>query len=193
MTLDAVRLVLQLALGGVFLLSSVGKARHPVAFLRGVADYRILPAPLAYAFGALLILAEAFIALALLSGIAAGIALPLATALLVVFSAAVAINLRRHRDMLCHCYGSSGGERLSARSLAQLGLLVAVALFVWSGGGESVRLVASPDDALVAVTWAGACLLAGRWLLRADEVVGLYRRICKTCARRASAAGSHAP
>jgi hypothetical protein len=190
---DAARLVLQLALGGVFLLSSAGKARHPAAFLRGVADYRILRVPLAYAFGALLIPAEAFVALSLLSGLALGVALPLSTGLLLVFGAAVAVNLRRHRDMLCHCYGGTDGERLSARSLAQIGLLIAVGLFVWSGGGESIRLVAGPDDAIVALTWAGACLLAGRWLLHADEVVRLFQKVCRSCARRARAAGSHAP
>lgn len=194
MSLDAARLVLQLALGGVFLVSSLGKLRHPMAFLRGVAEYDVLPIPLAYAFGAVLIPAEAFVALALLSGFAAGIALPLATALLVIFGAAVAINLRRHRDLLCHCYGSLGGERLSARSLVQLGLLIAVGLLAWSGGGESVRALAGPEDAAAAATLALACLSAGLWLLHADEVVRLFRKECGTCGRRAAgAAGSRLP
>jgi len=184
MTLDAARLVLQLALGGVFLVSSVGKARHPLAFVRGVADYEILPVPVAYAFGAALIPAEAFVALALLSGWAAGVALPLAIGLLLVFGAAVALNLRRHRDMLCHCYGSLGGERLSPRSLVQLALLIGAGLFVWSAGGGSVRRLASPEDAVVALGLALACLLAGLWLLHADEVVHLFRKVCRTCSRR---------
>jgi Methylamine utilisation protein MauE len=193
MRLEAIRLVLQLALGGVFLVSSLGKARRPLAFLSGVAEYRILPIPLAYAFGAVLIPAEAFVALALLSGLAVAVALPLATGLLLVFSAAVAINLRRHRDMLCHCYGSLGGERLSARSLVQLALLIGVGLFVWSGGGGSVRLLAAPVDALVAAGWALASLMAGLWLLHADEVVRLYRPGCKACTRRRSTAVSGMP
>lgn len=193
MRLETIRLVLQLALGGVFLVSSLGKARRPLAFLTGVAEYRILPIPLAYAFGAMLIPAEAFVALALLSGLAVSVALPLAAGLLLVFTAAVAVNLRRHRDMLCHCYGSRGGERLSARSLVQLALLIGVALFVWSGGGASVRLVAAPVDALVAAGWALTCLMAGLWLLHADEVARLYRPGCRACGRRRSTAGSVAP
>lgn len=193
MRLEAATLVLQLALGGVFLVSSLGKARHPLAFLRGVAEYRILPVPLAYAFGAVLIPAEAFVALALLGGFALAVALPLAIGLLLVFSAAVAINLRRHRDMLCHCYGSLGGERLSARSIVQLAVLIGVGLVVWAGGGQNVRILASPDDALAAAASALACLMAGLWLLHADEVVRLYRRGCKTCSRRASTAGSRTP
>jgi hypothetical protein len=193
MRLEAARLVLQVALGGVFLVSSLGKALRPMAFLRGVAEYQLLPVPLAYAFGAVLIPAEAFVALALLGGFALAIAPPLATGLLLVFSAAVTINLRRHRDMLCHCYGSLGGERLSARSLVQLALLIGAGLVVWGGGAQDVRLLASPDDALVATAWALACLMAGLWLLHADEVVRLFRKGCKTCTRRPSTAGSRTP
>lgn len=193
MTLVAARLVLQLALGGVFLVSSVGKAGRPVAFLRGVADYEILPVPVAYAFGAVLIPAEAFVALALLSGLAVGVALPLATLLLLIFGTAVAINLRRHRDMLCHCYGSLGGDRLSERSLAQLALLIGAGLFVWSGGGGSISRVATPEDALAALALALACLVLGLWLLHADEVVHLFRKVCKTCSRRPRGVRSPAP
>ncbi|HEY7202111.1 MAG TPA: MauE/DoxX family redox-associated membrane protein [Candidatus Dormibacteraeota bacterium] len=189
MKLEVVRLVLQLGVGGVFLVSSLGKARHPVAFLRGVAEYRILPAPLGYAFGAALIPAEGFVALSMLSGWATAIALPLATGLLLVFGAAVAINLRRHRDMLCHCYGSLAGERLSVRSLVQIGLLLAATLLVWSGGGVRVLALAGPDAVLAAAGWAVASLLVGLWLLHADEVVRLYRRGCRSCTRRAGVAG----
>lgn len=193
MRLEAAQLVLQLALGGIFFVSSAGKARRPLAFLRGVAEYEILPVPLAYAFGAVLIPAEAFVALALLIGWAVGLALPLAMVLLLVFGAAVSINLRRHRDMLCHCYGTLGEERLSARSLVQLAVLIGAALFVWSGGGGSFRVLASPGDALVALAWALACLVAGLWLLHADELVRLIRKVCKTCSRRPRIARSPTP
>ena len=193
MNLDAARLVLQLALGGVFLVSSLGKALRPMASLRGVAEYELLPVPLAYAFGAVLIPAEAFVAVALLGGFALGVALPLATGLLLLFAAAVAINVRRHRDMLCHCFGSLGGERLSNRSLVQLALLIGAGLFVWSGGGGRVRPLASPEDALVALGLALACLLAGLWLLHADEVVHLFRKDCKTCSRRPGTVRSLTP
>ena len=38
-------LVVQLALGTVFVLSAAGKLRDPKSFARGVVDYRILPPP----------------------------------------------------------------------------------------------------------------------------------------------------
>lgn len=183
MTVDAVRLVVQLALGGVFVLSGAGKLRHPLAFLRGVAEYDILPRPLAYAFGAVLVPLELLLALALLSGTALPVALPAGACLIVIFGVAVTVNLRRRRDMLCHCYGGLGGERLSVRSLAQLGLLFAGVLLVWSGGGGSVGRLSGSDEVLAAAAWAACCLMAGLWLLHADQVVRLFRRTCRTCAR----------
>lgn len=188
--MNAAVLVVQLALGGVFVLSGVGKARHPVAFLRGVADYEILPRPLAYAFGAILIPAEVFLALAFLSGWALQFALPLGGGLIVIFAAAVGINLRRRRDMLCHCYGSVGGERLSVRSLVQLGLLAAAVMFVWIGGGGSLAGLAGLDDGLAAAGGAAGCLMVGLWVLRADQVVQLFQRTCKACTRQPGAVGA---
>lgn len=190
MTADTARLAVQLALGGVFLVSGAGKARRPLAFLRGVDEYDILPRPLAYAFGAVLIPLEVLLGLALLSGIAVPVALPLGAALIVVFGVAVAINLGRRRDMLCHCWG---GERLTLRSLAQLGLLLAGALLVWSGGGGTLARLRGPDEVLAELAWAAACLMVGLWLLHADEVVRLFRPSCRTCRRKPGDVGAFAP
>ena len=193
MNVDAARLIAQLALGGVFLASTVGKLRSPAAFVRGVAEYGILPAPLAHALGILLIPVEAFLALAYLGGWQLTAALPLGVAALLVFALAVAITLVRNRDIRCHCFGSLADQRVSGRSLAQLALLVAVALFVWSGGGASGWPMAESTDAVLALTWALLLLLASVWLLRADEVVQLFRRRrCKTCSRPPDAVGTRA-
>jgi hypothetical protein len=196
MKLETARLVAQLALGLVFLLSSLSKLRHPAAFLRGVAEYEVLPVPLAFAFGALLIPVEVFLAAAHLTGWGLGVAAPLGIAVLLAFTTAVAVNLRRNRDLLCHCFDSLSGERLSARSLAQLALLLAAELLVLGGVAPlapSHRLVypqqlASLGDLALAALWASFCLLAGLWLLRADEVVQLFRRHrCKTCSEAPAA------
>jgi len=185
MNVDAVRLVVQLALGGVFLLSAAGKLRSPVAFLRGVAEYEILPNVLAYALGALLIPVEALLALAYLSGWQLRTAAPLGVAVLLVFAVAVTVTLVRNRDVRCHCFGSLQDERVSARSLVQLLLLVAGASFVWSGaGGASSGLASGRMDVVPALTWALALLLAGVWLLRAGEVARLLRPYrCRSCSQ----------
>lgn len=185
MNLEAVRLVARLALGLVFLLSTLGKLRRPAAFLRGVAEYEILPAPLAYVFGALLIPVEAFLAVAHLTGWGLRVAVPLGIAVLLTFATAVGINLGRNRDLLCHCFDSLGGERISARSLAQLGLLLAAEALLLSG--PALRPFGGGDLALAGV-WAVFSLLAGLWLLRADEVFQLFRRYrCKTCSQAPAA------
>ena len=190
MSLEAARLVVQLALGLVFLLSAAGKLRRPAAFLRGVAEYEVLPLPLAYAFGALLIPVEAFLAAAHLTGWGLAVAVPLAVAMLLAFTAAVGINLRRRRDLLCLCFDSLGGERVSGRSVAQLLLLVAGELFLLGavrlGGRPSLvaERVGSVEELGLAACWALFCLLAGQWLLRADEVYALFRPYrCKTCSQ----------
>ncbi|HEX4965579.1 MAG TPA: MauE/DoxX family redox-associated membrane protein [Thermoanaerobaculia bacterium] len=186
MSLAAVRLVAQLALGLVFLLSALGKLRHPAAFLRGVAEFEILPVPLAKAFGAVVIPAEAFLAAAHLTGWGLRVAVPLGIALLLAFTTAVTVNLRRNRDLLCHCFDSLGGERVSARSVAQLVLLLAAELLLLSQPPGLVypQKVATLGDLALAAVWAVFSLLAGLWLLRADEVIQLFRRHrCKTCSQ----------
>ncbi|HYO12038.1 MAG TPA: MauE/DoxX family redox-associated membrane protein [Thermoanaerobaculia bacterium] len=191
MTVDAARLVVQLTLGLVFLLSAAGKLRRPAAFLRGVAEFEILPAPLAYAFGAFLIPVEGFLAVAHLTGWGLGVAAPLGVVTLLAFAAGVGINLRRNRDLLCHCFDSLRGERVSARSLAQIVLLMAGELLVLSEApfGALHRpvipdRVATLEDLAFAMTWAVFCLLASLWILRVDEVVALFRTPhCKTCSR----------
>jgi hypothetical protein len=186
MSVEAARLVVQLALGLVFLLSTAGKLRHPAAFVRGVAEFEILPASLAYAFGVLLIPAEAFLAAAHLAGWGMAVAVPLGTAVLLAFLVAVAVNLRRNRDLLCHCFDSLGGERVSVRSAAQLLLLLSGELFLLASaagrGGGSILRERSLEELALAGFWAAFCLLGGLWLLRADEVWALFRPYrCKTC------------
>jgi hypothetical protein len=184
MNLEAVRLVARLALGLVFLLSTLGKLRRPAAFLRGVAEYEILPVPLAYVFGAVLVPVEAFLAVAHLTGRGLGVAVPLGIAVLLVFATAVGVNLGRNRDLLCHCFNSLGGERISARSLAQLALLLAAEVLLLSGPALRPVNPGKPGDLALAGIWAIFCLLAGLWLLRADEVFQLFRRYrCKTCSQ----------
>ena len=44
--------------------------------------------------------------------------------LVLVFTLAVTITLVHNRDVACHCFGSLAEERVSGRSLVQLGLLL---------------------------------------------------------------------
>jgi hypothetical protein len=189
MSLEAARLVAQLALGVVFLAAAAGKLRRPAAFLEGVAEYEILPRPLAYAFGVVVIPVEVFLAVSHLTGWALGLAMPLALFLLLSFAAAVGINLRRDRDLLCHCFDSVHGERISQRSLFQLLLLVAVEAFVlgdfaWPDLHRTVYQgqVATLPELALALPWVVFVLVAARWSSRADDVVAMFRvHRCASC------------
>src|SRR5687768_10892125 len=95
-------LVVQLTIGTIFLLATVGKLRHPLAFAYGVVEYEVLPRRWAVAFGLLLIPLEAFLALAHLSGWLLRPAAATGIAVLSAFAVAVALALKRHKVLSCH-------------------------------------------------------------------------------------------
>ena len=100
----------------VFLAAALGKMRHWLAFQGVLANYRLLPerliAPVAY----LLPPAEASLALWLAAGLAAEWAYAAAASLLLVFAAAMGINLLRGRRSIdCGCFQSTLKQSLSWR------------------------------------------------------------------------------
>jgi hypothetical protein len=177
------RLIAQLALGLVFGLACTAKLRAPAAFVNGVVEYEVLPRPAALALGVLLIPLEGLLAASLLSGWMAGVALPVAMALLAAFAVAVAINLARHREVPCHCLGGGPGETISPRTLARLALLLGgvalVAADRTAWGPPLTRWTAARtaggEDLMHAVMLAALLLAAGVWLLHAPELWTLAR------------------
>lgn len=175
---------LQFALGGVFLLAAVPKLRRPGAFARTVAGHGLLPAALVPAAAAILVLVESFLALALLTGWLRSAALPLAIVTVLVFIAAVGINLRRGRRVPCGCFGTSG-EALSARTMARLSLLLLAAalltLLSATGAGPLTagRLIAGGWAGLAYGTQTAALalflLMLAVWALHLPELVALLR------------------
>jgi hypothetical protein len=197
--LSELRLVTQLSLGLVFGVSGAAKLRDPAAFLRGVADYELLPRPAALVAGMLLMPLEGLLAAALLSGWLLGAAIPAATALLAVFTAAVAINLRRHRAVPCHCLGGGGNETISPRTLARLALLLAgVALLATDPQAWRQPLtswtalrVTGGEDLMHALMLASLLLVAAGWLLHAPELWALARAASAAPSGVAHAAPRH--
>jgi hypothetical protein len=179
----------QLSLGLVFLLAVLPKLRAPRVFASTVAEYRLAPRAVTPALARGLIAVEAFLALALLSGVLVELSAPLALVTLSVFAAAVGINLRRKRKIDCGCFGA-GGETISRRSLGRLAMLLRAAALVTvatsimavapmsltsllSGKGPGIdQLVETGGLSL-------GLLLVGMWLLHLPElwsVIGIQRR-----------------
>jgi len=150
-------------LGLVFLTASLPKLAAPDDFRRALRNYRLLPFRLVRPVAAWLPRFELALALALLSGLATRVATSLAATALLVFSAAVAVNLARGRKIECGCFsGLSPREitwRLAARDVGLGAAAVAVATSpppIW-GGRESIAV-------LLAATLALLCAqLAAEW------------------------------
>ena len=98
-----------LSLALLWLASAWSKLRDPRSFHQTLLDYQLLPAPLAAALGWLLPCLELLIAMALLIPAGRDGAALAASALLLVYGAAMALNLLRGRyDLECGCTPGSG-------------------------------------------------------------------------------------
>ncbi len=176
--IDEGRAAVQLALGLVFLASALGKLRDPRAFARGVADYEVLPRGLAVAAAWALIPIEALLSAAHLSGLLLRPAALVGLLTLCAFAIGVGVNLRRGRGLPCLCFGARGGELVSARTLARLGLLIAGEALLLAGSGGAARAAPLSLDTLFV---ALALLCAGHWLLSLPDLVYVVKG-CAACA-----------
>ncbi len=196
--IDLARVVTQLALGLVFLASSLAKLRDPAAFARGVASYELLPQGLARSAGYALIPLEALLACAHLTGLWLRPGALLGAAMLCVFALGVAINLRRGRGLPCFCFSARGGELLSARTLARLGLLLAGECLLLSDAAlwaaPSLPFfpgrLAGASDLAYALLLACGTLAACFWALRLPDVIYMVKG-CAACARDPHELGMH--
>ncbi|MGH2443737.1 MAG: MauE/DoxX family redox-associated membrane protein [Chloroflexota bacterium] len=128
---DVEELAARLILGTVLLVSGSGKLFSSTSLADGIMEYKLLSRAHARALARLLPPAELILAVACLAGIALPLAASFVAGLLLVFTAAIGVNLARGRRFDCHCFaGSRGaiGPSLIARNVA----LIALAIFVAS-------------------------------------------------------------
>jgi len=182
----------------VFLRSGLAKAADLPNFRAAVANYRLLPPLLVRPVAAGLPFAEIAAAVLLAIGVlpvivAAGLAL-----LLVVFSAAIAINLLRGRVFDCGCAGSSGTRRtiswrhvITDLALAVVAAAIAVAppatVQLWPGPAGLVR-PAAPGGGAFPVLLAVIVGLVTMSVLQRAVVV---RRLTASARPSSSDSGRH--
>lgn len=112
----------------IFATAAAGKLRHRHELAGVVANYRLLPEPLAAAAGWMIVGLEILTAVSLASGVRLEAGTALAIALLCVFALAMGVNLARgRREIDCGCFQSGLRQRLSAGLLVR-NFLVSVAL-----------------------------------------------------------------
>lgn len=184
-----VALVSQISLGIVFLVSAYFKVRQPKTFVRQVVAYNILPSQPAYIFGFILIPLETYVALSLLTGVTAELALLAAGFLLLIFLAAVVMNVWRGRAISCGCFGQTS-EPISLRTIVRLVLLLLLAIIPIIGRyGANVTpiqplsliiSVTGVVDLLQAMLFAALVIVIGMWLLSLPEMVSLIKHFYRS-------------
>jgi len=122
-------LTLRAALALLFVVAAGHKLRDPRRFRATLAAYRLLPGALAPFAATLVVGLEVAIAAALLVPGARAAGLLAAAALLVVYGAAIGINLARgRRDIDCGCAGPAVRRPINGALVARNATLAAVAL-----------------------------------------------------------------
>jgi hypothetical protein len=170
------RFVVQVALGMVFLASTVGKLRHPRSFARGVAEYGLVSRRLINAGSGLIIASEGWLAISHLTGYFLTISLPIGIVMLGTFGYAVNTNLQRGNVLPCHCFGGDG-ETISHRTVARLLLLAAAeALLLLTWRVRYPQQLMHAPELIIAVSGAMLLIIGCHWLLDLEDLFELRRR-----------------
>jgi len=127
--MSEIALAIRVLVALIFLTAALGKIRHRLAFQGVVANYRLLPEIAVPGFALLLPLVEAAVAAALLFTPPMGPEVSAMT-LLILFAAAMAINIRRGRRHIdCGCFQSALRQTLSLTLVARnLGVALLLAI-----------------------------------------------------------------
>jgi putative oxidoreductase len=128
MTIFAI--VLNLILGGTFLVSALPKLRHPKGFVLTVLEYRILPPYLSKLYGTFIPPLEFVLALFALTGMMLRFAAIIMSFLLFSFIVAISVNIKRGRDLDCNCFGTLKKRLIGKTLLIQDSMLLGGALFI---------------------------------------------------------------
>ena len=194
--IGALSLAARLVLAGVFAAAGASKLGDPRGTRRAAVDFGA-PPRLADPLALLLPLVELAVAGLLLFPATAELGEGAAIALLLLFSAAIAVNLARGRSPDCHCFGQLHSAPASGQTVGRNGALAAVAALAlagslaerdrsavaWLGRLDSAELLAltAAVVALVLLALGGAAFLSllrsyGRVLVRLERVEAALAR-----------------
>ena len=132
----------QIALGVLFVAAALPKIVDPPGFAHMIYNYRLVPGALVNLMGLAMPWLELLTGLALILGIWTRTSAALIGALLLVFVAAIGINLLRGNAIDCGCFdvsqaGKSVEERLADMRwvvIRDAGMLLMVAQILWATG-----------------------------------------------------------
>jgi uncharacterized membrane protein YphA (DoxX/SURF4 family) len=181
----AIVLIIRLLVAGIFIRAGAVKLGDREEFRLAVANYKILPASLVSAAAVGVPSVEVTAGVLLLLGVLPGVVAAVLAALLVCFSAAIAVNLARGRVFDCGCDGGTAPQLISWGHVLVNVLLVALTISVSIAppaglellhGPSGVFSIGIPADAGVPVVLAAAlCFMSARMLSAAIATRRLLR------------------
>ncbi len=130
--------IARVVLAVVFATACLHKLRAPGRFVGVLRAYRVLPDRIAGVAAAIVMLAEGCVAITLWLPAIAPAALACGSLLLIAYSAAIALNLRRGRRHIdCGCGFGSRAQPISPILIGRNGILVSICLaLMFAGAGE---------------------------------------------------------
>ena len=137
--MDKLALSIRLVLGGVFVWAGTAKLVQTSSFVEAVAAFDMLPAGWVVPFALSVIWVELITGGLLLLDIWPRSNALVVLGLLVVFSAALGINMYRGNDVTCGCFGG-GGETSLAWSLLRDVVLAGVRPCYWRERSEKIKM-----------------------------------------------------
>jgi putative oxidoreductase len=141
----------QIALGLLFVAAALPKLVDPPSFAHMIYNYRLAPGAFVNLMALVMPWLELLAGLALILGIWTRTSASLVGALLLVFIAAISLNLLRGNAIDCGCFNVASANRTADERLADmrldvlrdLGMLLMVAQILWANGRDPA---ASPAD-----------------------------------------------
>ncbi|NVM23495.1 MAG: DoxX family membrane protein [Desulfobacterales bacterium] len=174
-------LAIRIILGSIFLISAIGKLVAPRLFVNNVVKYRVLPVPLAKAYGWVLPFLELGAALILLSGWQAQWGALVIILMATSFFIAVAIVTARHQNLSCGCFGLLYRERVGWPTLVRDAILVAMGIFVFMVDDGTLTISKLISDgasfsSILALTFIGLAFIISLGLAVLSVKPDLLRR-----------------
>ena len=138
--LSGFALIVRLALGAMFIASSLPKIRLPYAFLSDVYSYELVGPKLGVLVAMTLPWFELFVGICLVGGIFVGGALLASIAMGAMFTVVLASALYRRLDISCGCFSSAGGK------ISYLTLIRALVITLFSAAAYAATILLAPKQ-----------------------------------------------
>ncbi|MFL5732319.1 MAG: MauE/DoxX family redox-associated membrane protein [Chloroflexia bacterium] len=156
----------RLCLGGVFIMSSIGKLLDQPGTAANLSRYPFLSVPMRRLIARVFPYIELVVGVLLVLGLFTRLAAVVSVGLYLVFTGLIAYDLSKGQDTSCHCFGKFSEEKLTPMAVVRnvalivLAVLVAVAFDGWLALDSSIEASTNGSLGLVARGMSGSVVSA---------------------------------